>query len=150
MATSGERLFVLLQIRGELFALPAEQVRAVTPVGKITRIPYAPREVRGAASWRGKVLTLCDLGESLGLPGHASDGPYAIVLDPLDRDFDVGILAEEVRGIRAIPEDLLSSLRSNGRRSHGVIDLDDLPVMVLDPTPLIDRLETAVLSLTSP
>ena len=150
MLPSGERLFVLLQVRGELFALPAEQVRAVTPVGRITRIPYAPPEVRGAAGWRGKVLTLYDLGEGLGLPGHPSDGPYAIVLDPVDRDVDLGILAEEVTEIRAIPEDVLSSLRTSGRRWHGVIDLDDHPVMVLDPTPLIHRLETTVHSLTSP
>jgi purine-binding chemotaxis protein CheW len=149
LAASEGRLFVVLQARGEPFALPSDQVRAVSPVGRITRIPHAPREVCGAMSWRGRVLTLYDLGEDLGLPGEPTLAPFAVVLAPEHEDADVGILAEHVREVRAIPEDLLESLSSTRGLCHGVIDLEGHPVMVLDPKTLLHRLAMAVLSAPS-
>lgn len=146
LAASEGRLFVLLEVRGESFILPSDQVRAVTPVGRITRIFHAPRGIRGVANWRGKVLTLYDLGEGLGLPGEAVLGSYAVVLAPEDGDLDVAILAEQVREVRAIPEELLESFPSRGGLYHGVIDLEGQPVMVLDPKHLLQRLTMVVLS----
>src|SRR3989304_5087337 len=91
LAASEGRLFVLLQVRGEPFALPSAQVRAVSPVGRITRIPHAPREVGGVTNWRGKVLTLYDLGEALGLPGKSGLAPYTVVLALGNGGYDVGV-----------------------------------------------------------
>ncbi|MFQ5882438.1 MAG: chemotaxis protein CheW [Candidatus Methylomirabilales bacterium] len=145
IAASGGPLFVLLKVRGDIFALPLDQVRAITPVDRITRIPHAPREVRGVADWRGKVLTLYDLGECLALQGHPAPVTYAVVLSAEDWDLGVGILAEEVREIRAIPQTILESLSSSGGPCHGVINLDGLPVMILDLEPLLHHLATAVL-----
>ncbi len=150
LAASEGRFFVLLQIRGESFTLPSEHVRAVTPVGRITRIPHTPREVRGVANWRGKVLTLFDLGEALALPGESAPAAYAVVLAPEDGDLDVGILAERVRQVRVISDDLLESPSSSGSVSERVIDLEGLPVMILDPKTLLNRLAMAVLSVSSP
>jgi len=150
LAASEGRLFVLLQVRGEPFALPSAQVRAVSPVGRITRIPHAPREIRGVTNWRGKVLTLYDVGEALGIAGKSGVAPYTVVLAPEKEDFDVGVLAEHVREIRAIPDEVLEPLSSTRGLCHGIIDLEGLPVMVLDPKTLLDRLAMAVLSASSP
>lgn len=144
------RIFLLLQVRGKPFALPSEQVRAVTRVGRITRIPHTPREVRGVANWRGRVITLYDLGEALGLPGETLLTSYGVVLAPEDADLDVAILAERLREIRAIPEDLLQSLSPGDGLYDGIIELDGKPVMVLDPTALLHRLAMAVFSPSSP
>jgi len=149
LAASEGRLFVLLQVRGEPFALPSEQVRAVTPVGRTTRIMHAPRQIRGVMNWRGKVLTLYDLGEDLGLPGPRVLAPFAVVLAPEHVDVDVAVLAEQVREVRAISEELLEPLAETRGLSHGVIDLDGLPVMVLDPKSLLHRLALAVVSASS-
>jgi purine-binding chemotaxis protein CheW len=150
LAASAGRLFVLLQVRGEPFALPSEQVRAVSPLGRITRIPHAPREIRGVTNWRGRVLTLYDLGEALGLAGNTGLASYAVVLAPEKEDVDVGIIAEQVREVRAIPDEVLEPLSSTRGLCHGIIDLEGLPVMVLDPKTLLDRLTMAVLSASSP
>ena len=144
------RIFLLLQVRGKPFALPSEQVRAVTRVGRITRIPHTPREVRGVANWRGRVITLYDLGEALGLPGETLLAPYGVVLAPEDADLDVAILAERLREVRAIPENLLQSLSPGDRLYDGVIEMDGRPVMVLDPTALLRRLAMAAFSPSSP
>jgi purine-binding chemotaxis protein CheW len=150
LAASEGRLFVLLQVRGEPFALPSEQVRAVSPVGRITRIPHAPREIRGVTNWRGKVLTLYDLGEALGLVGKPGLPCFTVVLAPETEDVDVGVMAEHVREVRAISDEVLKPLSSTRGLCHGIIDLEGLPVMVLDPKTLLDRLTMAVLSASSP
>lgn len=150
LAASEGQIFVLLQVREKPFALPSEQVRAVTSVGRVTRIPHAPREVRGVTNWRGRVLTLYDLGEVLGLPGEPALASYAVVLAPEGAGLDVAIMAEQVREVRAIPEDLLQSLSPGGGLYHGVIDLGGHPVMILDPKALLHRLAMAVLSPSSP
>lgn len=144
------RIFLLLQVRGKPFALPSEQVRAVTRVGRITRIPHTPREVRGVTNWRGRVITLYDLGEALGLPSETLLAPYGVVLAPEDADLDVAILAERLREVRAIPEDLLQSLSPGDGLYDGVIEMDGRPVMVLDPTALLRRLAMAAFSPSSP
>lgn len=149
LAASEWRLFVVLQVRGERFAIPSGQVRAVTPVGRLTRIFHAPREIKGVMNWRGKVLTLYDLGEDLRLPGKAAATPYALVLAPEDGEVDVAILAEQVREIRAIPKELLELLSSSRGLYQGVIDLEGVPVMILDPKTLLHRLAVAVLSASS-
>lgn len=150
LADSEGRIFVLLQVRGKRFALSSAQARAVTPVGRITRIPHTPREVRGVANWRGRVITLYDLGETLGLPGETPLASYAVVLAPQDADLDVAILAEQVKEVRAIPEDLLQSLSPAGGLYHGVIELEGKPVMILDPKAILQRLAMAVFSPSAP
>lgn len=146
LAASEGRLFVLLKVRGESFALPSDQVRGVTRVGRVTRIFHAPRGFRGVANWRGKVLTLYDLGEGLGLPGERTPMPFAVVLSVEDANVDVAILADHVTEVRAIPEELLESFASRGDLNRGVIDLDGQPVMVLDSRLLLRRLAMGVLS----
>lgn len=150
LAAVGGRIFLLLHVRGKLFAIPSEQVRAVTRVGRITRIPHTPREIRGVANWRGRVITLYDLGEALGLPGETLLTPYWVVLAPENVDLDVAILAERLREVRAIPEDLLQALSPGDRLYDGVIEMDGRPVMVLDPTALLRRLSMTAFSLSSP
>ncbi len=150
LAAVGGRIFLLLHVRGKPFAIPSEQVRAVTRVGRITRIPHTPREIRGVANWRGRVITLYDLGEALGLPGETLLTPYWVVLAPENVDLDVAILAERLREVRAIPEDLLQALSPGDGLYDGVIEMDGRPVMVLDPTALLRRLAMTAFSLSSP
>lgn len=150
LAAAEGRIFVLLQVRGKPFALPSEQARAVTPVGRITRIPHAPREVRGVANWRGRVITLYDLGEALGLPGKTPLASYAVILASDEADLDVAILAEQVKEVRAIPDEILQSLSPAAGLYAGVIDLDGKPVMVLDLKTLLQRFMMAVFAPSSP
>lgn len=150
LAASEGQIFVLLQVRGKPFALPSEQARAVTRVGRVTRIPFAPREVRGVANWRGRVITLYDLGEALGLSGKTPLASYAVILAPEDADLDVAILAEQVKEVRAIPEELLQSLSPSGGLYDGVIELGGKPVMILDPKTLLHRFTMAFFAPSSP
>jgi len=43
------------------FSLPLEQVREISPAGRIAPVPLAPPVVRGITNWRGRVITLIDV-----------------------------------------------------------------------------------------
>jgi chemotaxis signal transduction protein len=52
---------VVVMIGGRWYSLPAEQVRAVLPLGNLTPVPTAPGPVRGVSQVRGQVVPVVDL-----------------------------------------------------------------------------------------
>lgn len=52
---------------GQRFALPAAAVRAVAPLGPLTRVPLQPAELLGLACLRGEIIAVLDLARRLGL-----------------------------------------------------------------------------------
>ncbi|MEM6797383.1 MAG: chemotaxis protein CheW [Acidobacteriota bacterium] len=59
--------FVTFALAGETFAMPVHPVRQVFRVSTITRVPHAPRPIRGVTNYRGRVLPLIDLRLRVGL-----------------------------------------------------------------------------------
>lgn len=60
--------FVAFDLAGETFAMPVEPVRQVVRVSSITRVPHAPRPIRGVTNLRGRVIPVIDLRLRIGLP----------------------------------------------------------------------------------
>ena len=79
---------VVVMIGGMWYSLPAEQVRAVLPLGNLTPVPTAPEPVRGVSQVRGQVVPVVDLsGLGAGLNGGASGvgtRPVAGLVNPSD------------------------------------------------------------------
>lgn len=68
---------VVVMIGGMWYSLPAEQVRAVVPLGNLTPVPTAPGPVRGVSQVRGQVVPVVDLsglGADSGLGAGLSGG----------------------------------------------------------------------------
>jgi chemotaxis signal transduction protein len=64
---------VVVMIGGISYSLPAEQVRAVLPLGNLTPVPTAPGPVLGVSQVRGQVVPVVDLsGWVAGLSGGVS------------------------------------------------------------------------------
>lgn len=135
--------FLLVRIRGEWFAIPLLEVQAVVPIGRITRVPHAPRGVKGIVDWQGKVWTLYDLGEWFDLPGPLTSTPYMILLELKRLDMEVGFIAEEVREVREITP---ASLETAADKR---IALADLQVRVLDGERFFAHLATSALPVVS-
>jgi purine-binding chemotaxis protein CheW len=53
--------WVSFALAGETFALPVEPVREVVRVSSITRVPHAPKPIRGVTNLRGRVIPVIDL-----------------------------------------------------------------------------------------
>ena len=70
--TSGsvKRRFLVFQLAGRVYALPAETVAEVIRVPATARVPQAPRALIGVANLRGAVLPVVSLRALLDLEGE--------------------------------------------------------------------------------
>ncbi|MCA2979362.1 MAG: chemotaxis protein CheW [Myxococcaceae bacterium] len=130
---------VVFRLEAFRYALPLGAVREVVVAPeRWTRVPRAPRVVRGVMNLRGRVVPVVDLRELLDAPRPAAGGPGRVVL--LDRGrAELGLLVSDVDGVEPLelagPPPPRASLVVKGLARLGV-----LPVTVLDP----DALDAAV------
>lgn len=66
-------LSVLVRLNGQLFAFPAVNVREMTSVVDVTRLPDSPPDVSGLLNLRGQPLLLIDLRARLGMKSAAAE-----------------------------------------------------------------------------
>jgi purine-binding chemotaxis protein CheW len=81
-----DRLFLGIEVR---------QVQEVIRAQQMTRVPLAPRAVRGLINLRGQIVTAIDLRERLGLPAFAPDRQPMNVVVRTDEGA-VSLLVDEI------------------------------------------------------
>ncbi len=139
-ADHDERVFVTLYVNKQKFGIPVLQVQDILVPERIARIPLAPREVAGAINLRGRIVTVIDMRERLGLPAFAPEAKrmcatveYGVDLYSLLVDAVGEVLSLSADAIESNPTNLSPHWREV---SAGVIRLERELVVVLD----IDRL----------
>ena len=89
---------------GQLFGLPIECVQDVFTLGKITPVPLAGREVAGVFNLRGRIVTVIDLANRLGL--DVSTGAGADMVIGIERGAEsFGVLVHRVGEVLSLSDD---------------------------------------------
>lgn len=113
-------------------------VQEIIPLRPATRLPGAPRFVRGLINIRGTIVTVLDLAVRLGALDEP--GPNGSILLVRHRDRIVGLTVEEVADVRALAVERDDpAVIAGGSIVRGVASLDDTPVVVLDLDALIQQ-----------
>ena len=74
--------FVTVEIAGQLFGLPIEQVEDVFMPDAITEVPLSNPEVAGVLNLRGRIVTAIDMRRRLGLAARDDGGvPMAVGIE---------------------------------------------------------------------
>ncbi|CAN2048050.1 purine-binding chemotaxis protein CheW [Candidatus Magnetomoraceae bacterium gMMP-1] len=110
--------FCTFYLENFLFGVEANRVQEITQYQEITRVPLAPRAIKGLLNLRGQIVTALDLGFKLGLKSSQSDelsmnvvirtsyGAVSFVVDEIgdvisvkDADFEPppGTLANDIK-----------------------------------------------------
>lgn len=128
--------WVTFSLAGETFALPVEPVREVVRVASITRVPHAPRPIRGVTNMRGRVIPVIDLRLRIELP-EADLGRASRVIVVSSRSRLLGLLVDAVHQVVHIdlnqvqpPPDDVMTIQSD--YISGVYHLDDQLILLLD------------------
>jgi purine-binding chemotaxis protein CheW len=101
-AVSPELHLVTFALEREEFGIPVGQVREVTRVSEITRVPQAPPHVRGVTNLRGRVLAVVEIRSRLGLePAVVTASSRIVVVDVLGRV--LGLLVDRVSQVTKVP-----------------------------------------------
>ena len=128
--------WVTFSLDDEVFAVPVEPVRQVVRVANITRVPHAPRPIRGVTNLRGRVIPVIDLRMRVGLE-PSEIGRQSRVVAVASRRRLLGLLVDAVHQVVHIdlnkvqppPEDVMS-IESD--YILGVYHQDDALILLLD------------------
>lgn len=109
---------LLFRLGEEWFALEAQQVREISRLGKITRVPLTPPHIMGVLNLRGQITAVVDVRPALNLP-QAPLEESARVIVARHESIEAGILAEAVVEMLEVPRSSLSDPSHAGDAEHG-------------------------------
>ena len=92
--TGNQKEYVTAMIGGQLFGLPILQVQDVFIPERVTRVPLAPQDIHGILNLRGRIVTLIDMRNRLGLPPR--EGGKVMALGVEQRGESYGLLIDSV------------------------------------------------------
>jgi purine-binding chemotaxis protein CheW len=90
---TGTKLLATFVLHDALCAFDAARVQEVIRMGSVTPVRHAPEEVKGVINLRGKIVTLLDLGQILGL-GKAETNRESRIFIIEDRGEFLGLLVD--------------------------------------------------------
>lgn len=128
--------WITFSLANEIFALPVTPVREVLRISHITRVPHAPRPIRGVTNLRGRVIPIIDLRVRIELPATTVDrSTRAIVVGSRGRL--IGLMVDAVHQVVHIdlnrvqpPPDDVMTVQSD--YLSGVYQQDNQLILLLD------------------
>ncbi|HEY4140367.1 MAG TPA: chemotaxis protein CheW [Pseudolabrys sp.] len=141
-STGKIREYVTATVGGQLFGLPIQRVQDVFTPERVTRVPLAPPEIAGVLNLRGRIVTLIDLRDRLGLERQDNGAPamaigvesggesYGLLIDAVGE-----VLKLDDTGREANPINLDPRL---ARVSAGIHRLDGQLLMLVDVDRVLD------------
>jgi len=104
MTEAQSRQYCTFQVDGLLFGVDVERVQEVLRYQEMTRVPLAPREVRGLINLRGQIVTAIDLRRRLEIADRpAGERPMNVVIDT--EDGSVSLLVDRIGEVLEVPID---------------------------------------------
>jgi purine-binding chemotaxis protein CheW len=97
---------VAFRLADEKYALESGFVREVVPLKGMSPIPGIPKHIKGIINVRGRIFSVVDLRVFFDLPGSEDAGPGKVILLD-DGNMEMGIVADAIMGVRAVPLDQL-------------------------------------------
>lgn len=99
-----EEYFEILEflLAHETYAIETPFVREVCPLTELTPVPCTPAFVFGLINVRGQILTVMDMKKFFDLPERGITNLNKVIVVRKDT-VELGILADEIIGIRNIP-----------------------------------------------
>jgi purine-binding chemotaxis protein CheW len=141
-ADSRIKEYVTATIGGQLFGMPIQRVQDVFMPERLTRVPLAPPEIAGVLNLRGRIVTLIDMRDRLGLQPRTGEAPtmavgvelagesYGLLIDAVGE-----VLKLDDAGREANPINLDPRL---ARVSAGIHRLEGQLLMLLDVDRVLD------------
>lgn len=128
---------VVFKIKDEFFGVEASKVLSINDMMSVTKVPNAPRYIKGLINLRGIIISLLDISILLNLTtcNTEEDIDYensSIII--LDADFEeVGIIVDKVNEVLDIDPNLIKkSIDSKLQFVKGVLELNQKLITLID------------------
>ena len=136
------RDYVTATVGGQLFGLPILQVQDVFVPERVTPVPLAPPEIAGVLNLRGRIVTMIDLRQRLGLE-RRDPGARSMAIGVEIGGESYGLLIDAVGEVLALDDDAREDNPVNLDRklaavSAGIHRLDGALLVTLDLDKILD------------
>ena len=91
----------------ELYAVNVSKVLEVLQKQQITKVPNAPKSIKGIINFRGDVVPVFEARNKLNLPERPSDGTYVIIVFDLSKEneqFRIGAIVDKVKDVISVED----------------------------------------------
>lgn len=129
-------MFVTMEVHGQMLGIEVKHVRDVLREQSITQIPLAPPEVAGSLNLRGRIVTVIDLRQRLGLPPRESGSKSSFVVVELKNELyslmvdSVGdVLTSRLSMLEKTPGNLSANWREI---ATGIYKMDGQLIVLMD------------------
>jgi purine-binding chemotaxis protein CheW len=139
--------YVTAMIGDQLFGLPILRVQDVFLPERITRVPLAQSEIAGVLNLRGRIVTLIDMRQCLGL--QSKDGGPGMAVGVESGGESYGLLIDSVGEVLKLDDSAREANPINldarlARVSAGIHRLEGQLLVVIDVDRVIDKGEKAI------
>lgn len=127
---------VVFKIREEFFGVEASKVLSINDMMSVTKVPNAPKYIKGLINLRGIIISLLDISILLNLPSYNVDEidceSSSIII--LDVDYEeVGIIVDKVDEVLDIDQGLIKkSIDNKLPFVKGVLELNYKLITLID------------------
>ena len=155
-----EKQFVSFQMDNQVFGIDILAVREIIRNVEFTPVEHAPNAVLGLLNLRGQIITVLDLGPTLGLPASKlTPGTRCIILKTAEETSDlwekqliedelhsdaIGLIVDGISDVVVVEDGGIEAppANANGVQADflkGVVKLEEKLMMVLALKPLVDQ-----------
>ena len=130
---------VVFKLNDEQFAVETARVQSINDIMEITKVPTAPRHIRGLINLRGTIISLLDINMLLEVKKENTSQNNIIILQ-MENEL-VGITVDQVDEVLDIEEEIIEKMYDEKKKAYvkGVINFKDRIVTLID----IDKLLAA-------
>lgn len=124
---------VVFKLGDEHFAVETDRVQSINDIMSITRVPKAPKYIKGLINLRGSIKSLVDLNLLLNV-NHENEQNNIIILTVEDEE--IGILVDEVEEVLDIEEKSIQKLDKDFDKTQpylkGILNYEDKLLTIID------------------
>lgn len=96
-------MFMTMRVDSQLFGVPVEKVRDVLNPQNITYIPLSTKDVAGSLNLRGRIVTVIDVRQRLGIAPRAANAEAMFVV--VDHKGELySLMVDSVGEVLTVPE----------------------------------------------
>ncbi|WP_163193296.1 chemotaxis protein CheW [Clostridium thermarum] len=123
---------IVFRLNDEQFAVETSKVQGINDMMQITKVPGAPKYIKGLINLRGNVISLLDLELLLDIEKKGFEKNNIIILSI--RDELVGIAVDAVSEVMDVTDNKLEKIKDNKNREYvkSIVNLGDRIVTLID------------------
>ncbi|WP_139904151.1 chemotaxis protein CheW [Clostridium thermarum] len=123
---------IVFRLNDEQFAVETSKVQGINDMMQITKVPGAPKYIKGLINLRGNVISLLDLELLLDIEKKGFEKKNIIILSL--KDELVGIAVDSVSEVMDITDNKLEKIKDNKNKEYvkSIVNLGDRIVTLID------------------